>query len=253
MKGTGKKEDNPKASIVIITKNQKSFLEKSLPMIFQQTFQDFEVILVDSGSSDGALEWAQSFPIKIVHLAAEKFSYAKAANLGIANSNGGIVVRLSGDAIPAGRFWLEKLTAPFKDLLVGATYGNQIGKGKNICEIFGWYFYMGKKKRILTEARWNTLGALGGPNMALRRFLWEIVPFDESLPYAEIGVWAKSLFQLGYKIVYVPGAKVYHVHGYKSYDFGGRQRTFFKRHILEWAWGTVLSIGRILKSLVKRP
>ena len=55
----GTMQRNPLVSIVIVTWNSKKYLSTCLNHLTQQTFQDFEVILVDNGSEDGALEGLQ--------------------------------------------------------------------------------------------------------------------------------------------------------------------------------------------------
>lgn len=215
-------------------------------MIFKQSFKDFEVIVVDSGSTDGALEVVKNYPVRVVTIAPQNFNYAKAANLGISKSHGDIIARLSGDAVPADKHWLEHLISPFKDPRVGATYGNQIGKGKNALELLEWHLRMGEKRRVFTKGI-----ALGGPNMALRKSVWKKIPFDEAMPYGELSLWALATHQEGYKIVYEPKSRVIHAHGYRSYDFGDRKRTFIRRHILENIWSTLLGVGRAAKHLSK--
>jgi glycosyltransferase involved in cell wall biosynthesis len=54
----------PEVSIVVPTFNMIQFLPRSLGACFHQTFQDFEVIVVDDGSTDGTFELLQSFARK---------------------------------------------------------------------------------------------------------------------------------------------------------------------------------------------
>ena len=53
------------ASVIIITKNQKEFLHQTIPTLLSQKFSgSFEIIVVDSGSTDGAVEYVKTFPVK---------------------------------------------------------------------------------------------------------------------------------------------------------------------------------------------
>jgi rhamnosyltransferase len=112
----------PQVSIIILTKNQKRFLKQSLPMIFTQTFKDFEVIIVDSGSIDGSLEIMENYPVKILKIKMVPFNYAKAFNFGASKAKGDYLVRLSGDAIPANQYWLENLLKGLESKKVVGTY-----------------------------------------------------------------------------------------------------------------------------------
>src|SRR3712207_2042463 len=103
-----------RASVVIITKNQRAFLQRSLPVIAaQRGFEEggLEVIVVDSGSTDGAQEVVRASvgPVRLVEIPPRTFTYARAHNAGAAQAQGDLLVRLSGDAIPADACWLSRL------------------------------------------------------------------------------------------------------------------------------------------------
>ena len=53
----------PKISIIIRTKNEEDWISHCLEMIYNQDFQDFEVILVDNNSSDHTIDIAKRYPL----------------------------------------------------------------------------------------------------------------------------------------------------------------------------------------------
>ncbi len=60
---------SPTASIVVRCYNERKHIGKLLHGLFEQTHDEFEVILVDSGSTDGTLEIASQYPIEdVVHI-----------------------------------------------------------------------------------------------------------------------------------------------------------------------------------------
>ena len=59
---------NPKVSIVIRTLNESKYLRQLLVSIQNQTYKNTEIILVDSGSTDGTIEIAKKKDIKIPSL-----------------------------------------------------------------------------------------------------------------------------------------------------------------------------------------
>ncbi|MCL5411778.1 MAG: glycosyltransferase [Patescibacteria group bacterium] len=201
--------NKPLVSIIIITKNQKHFLEKSLPMIFNQTLRDFEVIMVDNGSKDGALELMGKFPVKVIHL--KKFGYALAHNTGIRASSGRYLVRLSGDVTPVNEHWLANLIKNFDDSSVAGVYSRWVLPEKvNLLEKTMMPIYwklLGSKRRI--HSRFHILA---GQSAVVRRDLWERYPYNESVPICEDYDWARHFQGLGYKIVYEPESLVYHGH-----------------------------------------
>lgn len=196
------------ASIIIITKNQKNYLKQSLPLIFSQTFSNFEVIVVDSGSRDGSLELLKKYPVKLVKIKPEEFNYAYAFNQGASKARGNYLVRLSGDALPRDKFWLGNLIKNFKDERVAGVYSRWINFPEaNLIDRFIVWVCMPKEKMIFKKApNWN--GASG----ALRKDLWQKYPFDERLSFCEDLDWSRKVQRDGYLIVYEPTSVVYHSH-----------------------------------------
>ena len=68
------KKNTEKISIIIRTKNEERWIEQCLKKIFDQNYDNFEVILVDNNSKDNTLKKAKKFPIKVVKI--NKFSTA---------------------------------------------------------------------------------------------------------------------------------------------------------------------------------
>ena len=56
---------NIKFSIIVPTLNSKIFLKKCLNSIFNQSFKNFEIIVIDGGSNDGTIEYLKSLGSKI--------------------------------------------------------------------------------------------------------------------------------------------------------------------------------------------
>ncbi|NOU38458.1 MAG: glycosyltransferase [Ferruginibacter sp.] len=78
-----------KLSIITVNLNNKKGLEKTFDSIFKQTFQDFEYLVIDGGSTDGSLELIKSFSTKINFWMSEKDSGVyNAMNKGIKNATG---------------------------------------------------------------------------------------------------------------------------------------------------------------------
>ena len=97
-------------SIIIRTKNEERWITPCLESIYNQTYKNFEVIIVDNNSTDKTVEKAKQFKIsKIIKI--KKFLPGKAINLGIKKSKGEYVVILSAHAIPTNSMWLEKFVS----------------------------------------------------------------------------------------------------------------------------------------------
>ena len=96
------------ASIVIRTLNEARHLDDLLRAIAGQHCPglDWEVVIVDSGSSDGTLEIAARHPCKLVHITRQEFSFGRSLNRGCEAAAGDILVMISGHCVPVDSGWL---------------------------------------------------------------------------------------------------------------------------------------------------
>lgn len=216
-----------KASVIIITKNQKSYLEQTLPILLKQEPRGaYEIIVVDSGSTDGALAYIQSLPVTLVQIHPITFNYANAFNSGAQQATGEFLVRLSGDCIPQGDTCLQELLKPFSDPSVGATYGMYTISGRNNYDYPAYWpasrfpkeitRYTSKQRFLMgiieTGKEKEALYNLAGGFCAVRKAIWDQKPFNEKLLEGEDAEYAWFLHLLGYDIVYTPHAQAIHEH-----------------------------------------
>jgi rhamnosyltransferase len=226
-------------SISILTKNEGANIRGCLDGVFSQEFRgNFEIILVDSGSTDATLEIAQGYPIRIEQIRPQEFHHARTRNFAASLGRGPILINLSGDAIPASKNWLTNMTANFSDTSVGAVYGRQLPKpGSPVERSDTFDTVYGEKKMVKDPAHRNGMGYrfyhFSDVNSALRRSVWEANPYPEDLKMFEDVAIAKRVLDAGWKIVYEPEAPVYHSHHYSA-------KQLFKRYF---------DIGYTLKEL----
>ena len=102
-------------SIVIRAYNEERHIGRLLEGIRQQTIKDVEIILVDSGSTDGTVAIAESFGARIVHIPSAEFTFGRSLNLGIQAATREWVVIASAHVYPVYPDWLESLLRPFED------------------------------------------------------------------------------------------------------------------------------------------
>jgi rhamnosyltransferase len=202
----------PQCSIVVRAFNEEAHIGRLLTGISQQTIDSIEVILVDSGSTDGTLAIAGSsdwgFPVRTVHIHPEQFSFGKSLNAGIAETRSDIVVIASAHVYPVYPDWLEKLLEPFKDERVALVYGKQRGNSSTRYsehQIFKRWYPEASQIRQSNPFCNNA-------NAAIRQVLWRENPYDESLSGLEDLAWSKWVLEAGYSLAYAADAEIVHVH-----------------------------------------
>ena len=114
---------NDLCSIIIRTKNEEQWITKCLKAVYEQSYKNIEVIIVDNCSTDSTISRCKKYPVKIVSI--QKFIPGKAINLGIKSSQGRFICCLSAHCIPTNNFWLENLLSPLKDISIAGAYGRQ--------------------------------------------------------------------------------------------------------------------------------
>ena len=195
-------------SIIIRTLNESRHLEKLLSGIQRQSYRDYEVILVDSGSTDGTLDIAGAYGARIHHIPQRDFTFGRSLNLGCEAAQGQYLAFASGHVWPVSNTWLENLVRPFDEAVVGMVYGRQRGTALNrISELRDLQENFGRTSRLFVDEPNGNNG-----NAAIRKDLWLEQPFDESLSGLEDIDWARKAQRKGYRVYYAADAAVYHVH-----------------------------------------
>ncbi len=227
----------PLCSLVIRAYNEEKHIGRLLEGVMQQTLRDeCEIVLVDSGSTDATVAIASRYPVKIVHISPQEFTFGRSLNLGIENARGKFIVIASAHVYPVYPDWLEKLLEPFADAEVALTYGKQRGN------------HLTKFSEHQIFARWfpdesvprQTHPFCNNANAAIRRELWERHHYDETLTGLEDLEWARWALSQGYVLSYVAEAEIIHVHEEtprKVFNRYRREAMAFKRIFPEARFG----------------
>ncbi len=198
-------------SLVVRTLNEARYLGELLAAVGTQRLCDgdtVEVVLVDSGSSDGTVEIAGRHGCVITAIRREDFSFGRSLNLGCQTARGDVLVFVSGHCVPTADNWLARLCAPIADGVADYTYGRQIGGATSRYSegrIFAKYFP--QVSRLPQQGYF-----CNNANSALSRAAWQTHRFDEELTGLEDMDLAKRLCAAGGRVGYVAEACVYHHH-----------------------------------------
>jgi GT2 family glycosyltransferase len=120
-------DNRPSVSIIVLNWNGEGYIAKCLDSLLEQTYPNYEVIVVDNGSSDGSVELLKGYLPRIkLTLNKENLGFAAGNNVAIREATGEFIVLFNNDAV-AHREWLERLiagilTEPQADIASGPIY-----------------------------------------------------------------------------------------------------------------------------------
>jgi glycosyltransferase involved in cell wall biosynthesis len=190
-----------KCSVIIINYNGLKFLENCLDSLRKTKYNQFEVILVDNGSSDGSANYIEkNYPwVKVIRLK-KNVGFAMGNIIGFKYATGDYIVLLNNDTI-VHEDWL-------KELVKTAEMDEKIGiVGALIIPIK----YKGKKPYIISEV--TDVACVIGAAMLIKRKLIDDVGFfdpDFFIFFEDEELCLKAVIS-GYRVVFSPNAYVYHV------------------------------------------
>jgi 2-desacetyl-2-hydroxyethyl bacteriochlorophyllide A dehydrogenase len=205
----GRDTSRPETTVLIRAFNEERWLPDVLKALDKQSYRDFEVLLVDSGSLDRTREIVAASGGRVVRLRSDDFTFGHSLNVGIQQARGSFIAIVSAHAIPTGDQWLERLIAPLRQPNTAMVFGGQRGhpvskfsEARDFERIFP------------AKALWmdDDHVFVNNANSAVRRDLWEQHQFDEGLPGLEDAEWAKYWIPLGKEVRYEPDASIFHVH-----------------------------------------
>ncbi len=117
----------PRISVIMRSYNDAWVIGETLEALSAQRLRAFELINVDSGSTDGTVEIIKHFNPKPIQIITSAYKPGRVLNMAIEDSRGEHLVFLNSDATPVGPHWLEALVAPLAEPKVAATFGSARG------------------------------------------------------------------------------------------------------------------------------
>jgi rhamnosyltransferase len=217
----------PEASVVILTFQAGSGFDELLRRLSsQRTNFAYDVLVIDSGSTDGTTELATRHGAAVHRIAPNEFDHGATRNLGASLTAGRCVVFLVQDALPADDHWLAAMVENLDaDETVAGVYGRQVPRPDSSpltrALMRDWPTSSSERREqfaggrgsyaALPPATRRSLAVFDNVSSCVRRSVWEIIPFERTR-FGEDLRWGKAVVEAGHKLVYEPRSAVLHSH-----------------------------------------
>jgi rhamnosyltransferase len=201
----------PAVSIVMRSYNEGWALRGTLAALRTQSFRDWELIVIDSGSTDGSVGMIrEASPRHFVQIRKEDYHPPRVMNLGMRLARAPRVVFLNADATPLGPHWLAPLVRALEDPATAAVFGRQVPR-PDCTAVFAADYHACFGPHRGEEWGRNFFSMVSS---GVRKDVWELRGFNEAMNYSEddeFACWARAQ---GYRVRYVPDSVAMHSHNY---------------------------------------
>jgi len=202
---------DPSVSIIMRSYNEAWALRQTLSAVAAQNYTNWELIVIDSGSTDGSVELFRQFqPRHFIQIPHSHYNPARVINQGMELASSNFAIFLNADATPQGRDWLRLLVTPLLNPNVAAVFGRQIPRPD--CKAVFAHDYERCFGPERESGRWEHFFSMA--SSSIRKDIWARRGFNERMQYSEDDEFTRWCRAQGYSVVYVPESVVVHSHNY---------------------------------------
>ena len=222
---------DPLASIIIRSFNEGWALRETLPALQVQDYKHWELIVIDSGSSDGSVEMIRAAqPRHFVQIQPHEYNPSRVMNRAMRLARAEFAIFLNADATPRGTGWLRPLVTGLFDPGTAAVFGRQVPRPD--CQAV----YAADYERCFgaqrESARWDHFFSM--VSSGIRKDIWSHRGFLEQMEFSEDDEYTRWCRAHCYRIGYIPGSVVMHSHNYTPEQ--ARKRSYGEGRAVAAVW-----------------
>jgi rhamnosyltransferase len=239
--------NRPSVSIIMRSFNEGWALKETLPALMQQEFRDWELIVIDSGSTDGSVDLIRAAePRHFIQIKPNEYNPSRVMNQGMQLARADYGIFLNADATPQGRNWLRPLVEGLLGHNTAAVFSKQIPRPD--CRAVYAHDYDRCFGAQRESVRWEHFFSM--VSSGLRKDIWARRGFNESLQYSEDDEYTRWCRAQGHVIQYVPESVVMHSHNYtpaqaykRSYGEGKALAAVWSGSPTMFSWPRTVLLG----------
>lgn len=233
---------DPPVSVVIPVRDGARYLEEVLAAVAAQA-DGLEVLVIDSGSTDGSLEIARRAGVRVHEIEPGEFGHGRTRNLAAELTGGELICFLTQDATPCPGWLAAHREALALDERVGASFGPHLARPDTspmiASELAAVFADLSRDGGPVVQGPGDE-AFLSNVNACYRRACWEQIRFRD-VAYSEDQAFGADLLAAGWLKVYHPDAAVLHAHDFPTVEF--MRRYFDEYRGLRGSVGHVESFG----------
>ena len=202
---------DPFVSIIIRSFNEAWALRETLPALEAQDYHNWELIVIDSGSTDGSVDLIRhARPRHLIQIRPSEYNPSRVMNHGMKLAAAEFGIFLNADATPQNPGWLRPLVLALQDERTAAVFGRQVPR-LNCQAVFAHDYErcFGPRRE---STRWDHFFSM--VSSGLRKDIWSQRGFLEKMQYSEDDEYTRWCRAQGYRVVYCPESVVMHSHNY---------------------------------------
>ncbi len=232
-----------RVTVVIRTRNCEDTLGQVLAALHSQDYRLFDVMAVDSGSTDSTLDILRSYDVPTKRIDGDSYQPGPVLNSAVAECDTPFVVFLNSDTVPLRRDALRRLLDAMTNEKAAAAWARQVPRPEAEPWVVRDYAVSFPPEPPAPEWMYLSL-----PFAVIRRSVWLEHPFYDDAWASEDTEWGKWAMEHGYEVIYVPEAIVMHSHNYTLRQLWGRK--FVEGEADAFIHGARPAPGRMLRRIL---
>jgi rhamnosyltransferase len=223
--------NGPLVSIIMRSFNEAWALRDTLAALQRQQYNNWELIVIDSGSSDGSVDLIRrANPRHFIQIQPQEYNPSRVMNRGMELASSDFGIFLNADATPQNSMWLGLLVAALQDPQTAAVFGRQIPRPD--CRAVYAHDYERCFGPNRESAKWEHFFSM--VSSGIRKDIWARRGFLPKMQYSEDDEYTRWCRSQGYRIVYCPESVVMHSHNYTPEQ--AYKRSFGEARALAAVW-----------------